>query len=108
MPVKTYYSTQTKNRMFNRRLLKILALFLTVGGVVFLAGFQFGEIKARHDFRQHLQQVMNHATTLVEVDSLFNQAGDLVKTEYDTTAYQITTEQLTRLGSGIRREARPR
>ena len=83
--------------MFTRRLLKILALFLTVGGVVFLAGFQFGERKARHDFRHHLHRIVNRSSSIVRVDSLFNPSGELVKIERDTTGYQMTVEQLNLL-----------
>ena len=83
--------------MFNRCLFKILTLFLTVGGVVFLAGFQFGEIKARHDFRHHLHRIVNRSSSIVRVDSLFSSSGELVKVERDTTGYQMTVEQLNRL-----------
>ncbi len=83
--------------MFNRRLLKILALFLTVGGIVFLAGFQFGERKARQDFRHHLHHIVGRSSSIIRVDSLFSSSGELVRVERDTTGVQMTVEQLNLL-----------
>lgn len=80
--------------MLNTQYLKVAALVLALTTLVFALGFQLGQSMTVAKFHHCLNTVFNQSASLVQTDSLFIPKGQCVKTEWDTTGYYITVEQV--------------